>query len=557
MSRIIPILILITAAAGPEFARAKHVALKATTLGNVEAPVGGTLYRSLAAEPETFNPLNSTSVYSGPPVGAATESLLGMNPETYEMEPGLADGYDVSADFLTYRLTVNPLAHFSDGTPVTAEDVQFSLTYMQDPAFQAANKMPYYEGIKSVTVQGPRTVEVKMKRRYFQNLEIVGGAPILPKHVYADPKTKFPKHPIFGSGPYKVDQYNRGQNIIMTRDPNYWGRDLPSAKGSNKFDRLSFRFVKDEGLRFEMLKRGQIDYLDDVSAEAFETRAVGEPFGTKVKKMQIEDSAPQPWGFVAWNYRDPEDLTKPHPILADRDVRHALSLLLNRKLLIDKFMFGKEVEARGPALARSPMLDSDIKPVEYDFKAARTLLKQAGWEDRDQDGVLEKTIDGRKRELKITLLLARREIEKYMTIYKEDLRKAGIILDIKLIEWSTFVKVIGEHKFDAITLRWSGGGKESDLKQVWHSESAKNGGSNFISYANARVDKAIDQARGEMDTAKRMALWRQATRLIVEDHAYTYLFNPKYDLFLINDRIGFDRARYEYGGGLGQYWVKK
>lgn len=126
-------------------------------------------------------------------------------------------------------------------------------------------------------------------------------------------------------------------------------------------------------------------------------------------------------------------------------------------------------------------------------------------------------------------------------------------MEIKLIEWNTFTKLLEEQKFDAVTLSWGGGSPEDDLKQIWHSESARMGGSNFISYANKEVDAAIDGARAEMDPAKRAKLWQKAVRLIANDAPYTFLFNPKYDLFFLNSKVGFDKPTYTYYYSY-EYW---
>ena len=539
-------------------AHAKPATMKATVLGNPDAPVGGTFYRNFQVEPESFNPLNSVSGYARETVGYVNETLLGMNPDTYEFEPGLAESYEVSKDFLTFTFHLNKAAHFSDGKPVTSADVKFSIDYVKNPAYQAAHLIPYYDAVAEVTAPDEQTVVVRMKTKYYRNLETIGaGSPIFPKHIYEDPKAKFPIAPLFGSGAYKVETYNRGQNLVLVRDKNWWGLANPTWKGSAKFERVNFRFIKDESLQLEMMKKGQIDYLEDVRAESYETRAVGEAFGTTIKKMAVVDRIPKAWGFIGWNYVNPEKPGTPHPILADKDVRAALAMLLNRKLLIEKFMYGKEVEGLGPAEFNSTQLPPDAKPVAFNPQQAKVLLKRAGWDDHDKDGILDKIVNGQKVDFHISLLFANRDVEKYYTIYKEDLRKAGIALELKLVEWSTFTKLLDEQKFDGIAMRWGGGGKESDMKQIWHSESARGGGSNFISYKNTQVDKYIEQARVEMNEKKRMALWQKASRLIIDDHAYTYLFSPKFDLFLVNQRIGFVKPRYTFSSGVGLWWVKK
>ena len=109
-------------------------------------------------------------------------------------------------------------AKFSDGSPVTAEDVKFSIDLDKDPAFKAASRLPYYQEVESVAAVDPTTVKIKMKKRYYLNLMVLasgGYTPILSKKFYGDPNKKFGDNPLFGSGPYKVEAYNRGKNIIL------------------------------------------------------------------------------------------------------------------------------------------------------------------------------------------------------------------------------------------------------------------------------------------------------------------------------------------------------
>jgi peptide/nickel transport system substrate-binding protein/microcin C transport system substrate-binding protein len=187
-----------------------------------------------------------------------------------------------------------------------------------------------------------------------------------------------------------------------------------------------------------------------------------------------------------------------------------------------------------------------VKAIEFSPDKAKALLTKAGWADKDKNGVLEKVIDGKPAEFRFTLMLPTREVEKYFTIYKEDLRKAGIDMEIKQIEWNTFSRLLEEQKFEAVAMAWSGGSVESDLKQIWHSDSARAGGSNFIAYSNKKVDQLIDQARGEMNEKKRLKYWQDAVRLIANDAPYVFMFNPKYDIYLLNKRIGFDKPTYTY-----------
>jgi len=522
--------------------------MKITPLGKPDAEVKGVVTRNLLSEPESLNPMNAQDGYSRDVYEYAMEGLLRVNPETYQYEPELAERYEVSKDSLTYTFYLDKAAKWQDGQPVTSADVKFSIEAVRDPKYQASHRMPYFEDVESIETPDAHTVKIKMKKKYFKNLMVLGTEgfnPILPKHQYEDPKKKFAVAPIVGSGPYKVEAYNRGKNLMLVRDPNHWAKDKPGFNSQAKFERVNFRFIKEENLQIEMVKKGQIDFVEPVRPESFEKKAVGAPFGTTVKKIQAENKRPKNYGFIAWNFKN--------PLFADKDTRIALSHLFNRKTLIEKFMFDKVVEGIGPVYYKSDFMPPGMKPIPFDPAKAKQLLAKAGWTDKDKNGILEKTIDGQTKEFKFSLLLPNRDVEKYFTMYKQDLEKAGIRMDIKLIEWNTFTKLLEEQRFDAVTLSWGGGSVEDDLKQIWHSESARMGGSNFNSYSNKEVDKYIDQAREEMNDAKRKALWQKAVRLIIEDAPYTFLFNPKYDLFLLSNRVGYDKPTYAYAFSY-HYW---
>ena len=500
------------------FATAAVPPMKITPLGKPDAPVEGTFYRAISAEPENFNPIASSEYASRQVYEYAVEGLLWLNPETYEFEPQLAESYEVSKDNLTYTFKINKNAHFSDGKAVTSEDVKWSVEAVRDPAFQASSRMPYYEDVEAIETPDPLTVIFKMKKKYFKNLEVIatqGFTPILPKHIMGDPKKKYEVSSIYGSGPYKVQAYNRGKNIILERDEKWWGKDQPNLKAMGKFKTITFRFIKEENLEIEMVKKGDVDYMWPIQIENYEKKATGEPFGTKIKKIQAENKIPKRYGFIGWNQKN--------PLFKDKETRLALSHLFNRKKLIEKFMYDKAVEGRAPVYYKSPFLPADVKPIDYSTDKAKAMLKKAGWADADKNGILEKTIDGQTKEFRFALLLPNRDVEKYFTMYKEDLKTAGIDMEIKLIEWNTFAKLLDEQKFDAVTLAWAGGSPEDDLKQIWHSDSARLGGSNFISYSNKEVDKYIDSAREEMNKEKRKVLWQKAVRLIARlDVAATF-----------------------------------
>lgn len=523
-----------------------HATKKQPVIGKADAPSGGTFYQVMAAEPETLNPITSQDTYGSMIEGSVLDGLLWLNSDTYEWEPGLAEKWDVSKDGLTFTFFLRKDVKFHDGKPLTAEDVKFSFDYIQDDKFKAVHKRPYYENFSGVEIVDPYTVKFKAKEKYFNNLNVIasgGFMPILPKHVYGDPSAKVNKIMV-GSGPYKLDKYDKAKGITLKRNKDWWGNAV--YPGAHKFDELYYRFVKDENTRLEMIKKGQIDF-DAITPEAFTKKAVGDPWGKTALTKKVENLSPKSYGYVAWNLLN--------PIFKDRNVRVALGMLMNRELMNQKFRYGMSEPATGPWYKQNPYANKDTKPLPYDPKKAGELLAKAGWKDEDKNGVLEKTIDGKKVEFSFSLLLGNRDNEKYMTMYKEDLKKAGINMDIKNVEFNSLLKAVDEKKFEALLLGWTGGSVDYDPKQIWHTDSMKQGGSNFISYSNKEVDKLIDKARQELDKNKRIKILNKVYQLIADDAPYAFLFNEKYVLYAHTSRMQMEKPTYKYDVGTSYWWI--
>lgn len=517
-----------------------------TQLGKADAPTGGTFYQVMAAEPETLNPITSQDNYGSLIEAVCLDGLLWLNPDTYEWEPGLAEKWEVSKDGLSYTFYLRKDVKFHDGQPLTAEDVKFSFDHIQDDRFKAVHRRPYFENFSGVTVIDPHTVKFSVKEKYFNNLNVISSVafmPILPKHIYGDPKAKVNKI-MLGSGPYMLDKYDKAKGISLKRNKEWWGNKV--YPGVFKFDEIYFRFVKDENTRLEMIKKGQIDF-DVISPEAFTKKAVGDPWGKTVFTAKVENLQPKSYGYVAWNFLN--------PLFKDRDVRLALAMLMNREEMNKKFRYGMSELATGPWYKQNPYANKDTKPILFNPKKAGELLAKAGWKDEDKNGVLEKMIDGKKVEFNFTLLLGNRDNERYMTMYREDLKKAGINMEIKNVEFNSLIKAVDEKKFEALLLGWTAGSVDLDPKQIWHTDSARSGGSNFISYSNKEVDKLIDKARQELDKKARAKILSKVYQLIADDAPYVFLFNEKYVLYAHTARMKMEKPTYNYDVGINYWWI--
>jgi peptide/nickel transport system substrate-binding protein/microcin C transport system substrate-binding protein len=478
------------------------------------------------------------------------EAMLTRDVETYAWKPRLAERWEISKDNKVFTFFLRKNALFHDGKPVTAEDVKFSFDAIFDPAYQAAHSRPYYEGIAKVEVVDPYTVKVTAKDTYFKNFDTIAGMmPIIPKHVYGDvAKSKKMTRTIVGTGPYMLEKFDRGNLITLKKFDKWYGNEDKEWKGAYNFDKINLRFYKDETMIIERAKKGDLDYTP-LRTESYMKKTEGAPWGKTVLKFKIENSAPKTYGFIGWNFR--------RELFQDRNVRVALAHLMNREEMNKKFRYGMADLATGPTYLKSEFASQAVKPFLYDPKTAQELLTKAGWKDADKDGVLEKTVNGKKQDFRFTLIHPNKDNEKYWTMYKEDLKKAGIEMEIKYLEWNSFLKLLDEGNFDAVSLAWGGGDITWDPKQIWHSSSAVPGGSNFINYKNPEVDKAIDEARQTVDEGKRNKLLKTVYEKIAYDAPYVFLFNDKYDFYARSAKIGAPADTFKYDVGIDYWWTKQ
>lgn len=501
-----------------------------------------TFYIEFSAEPTTFNPITSKDVYSSELQAYVLDSLLIRNIDTYKLELALAERYEIGPKEKYYTFYLRKGLQFHDGKPLTAQDVKFSFDAIMDDAFKAVHQRPYYENIKSVEVVSPLVVRFHIKKQYFQNLNIIGSMSIIPKHFYKDPKKKLNKV-ILGSGPYILGKYDKGRSIVLKKNKKWWGHKTKYLAKAFSFKRIFIRIIRDESLRFESLKKGKIDFVS-LTPEQLVKKTKGKPWGTKVFAKKVTNKSAKGYGFIGWNLLNKKFKSK--------KVRQAMVHLMNRKLMNKKFKHNMSTLATGPWYIQSDYAAPQVRAIAFDPKKAAQLLKDAGWVDSNKDGILDKKINGKLTPFSFTLLFASASHEKYLTIYKEDLKKEGINVILKQIEWNSFVKALDEKKFEAVVLAWLGS-IEIDPKQVWHSSSSKNGGSNFISYSNKQVDKLINKGRLISDRKQRIKVFRKVFQIIADDAPYAFMFNNKYALYGHSNRTKIQKPTYKYAVGT-DFW---
>lgn len=501
---------------------------------------------NIGGEPTTLSPLSSSDTYSQGVHSYVFETLLDRDIKTYEWKPALATEWTISPDKRVFEYKIREGVKWHDGKEFTAEDVKYSYDVMFTDDWKAVQVRPYYESIKSVEVLDKYRIRFTVKDDYFQNFDVCSTLTILPKHFYTNPDNKKEfNRKLIGTGPYLLSKYDKGQKIIMVQNPDWWGRGVEEEKKTNLIKKINLRLVQDENVALELLKKGDIDFMG-FRPEAFVKKTTGDVWEKKITKVKTENKTPKGYSFIGFNLK--------HPILKDREVRKALSLLFNRPMMLDKFEFNLSEFATGPIYVQSDYASSNVRPIPFDPNEALKVLTNAGWKDTDKDGLLDKVINGKKTPLSITIMEPSLDIIKYLTVFKEDASKVGVEINIKNIEWNSFVKLLDEKNFEAVRLAWGGGSVEWDPKQIWHSSSIAGASSNFISYSNPQVDKLIDEARTLYDRDKRIVLLQKVHELISSDYPYIWWFNSRYTLYGHSKRVVKPAETYTYGVGQS-YWT--
>jgi len=492
---------------------------------------GDWLVQSFAVNLKSLTPFISEDAYSSEVQGFVFETLLTRNPETLEWEGLLAEDWTASEDGLTFNFKMRPGLNFSDGKPLTAEDVAFSYRFIMTEAIQAPRERAYYKKIESVKVLGPLEVEFQFVEPYFNALSLAGGLPVLPKHFY-EPFLEKPndfnqsKGLLLGSGPYRLQDpvsWSPDKGMVeLLKNPRYWGPVQPT------FNRLIWRIIENDSARLTTFRNGEIDTY---SARPREFQRLTKDASLTEKAEYWEYMSPVAgYSYIGWNQqRNNEDTW-----FSDTRVRQAMTYLLDRERIVDEIYLGYGEVAISPFNPRSKQHDTSLIARAYDLEKGKALLAEAGFADRDGDGLLEDA-SGRPFEFELVYFQGNDDTSRMVLFLRDQLARAGIKLEPKPTEWSVMIDLLKKRDFDAITLGWTSG-LETDLYQMFHSSQIEGGGNNFVGYKNLVFDALVDEARATVDEETRMPLWMQAERHLFEDQPYTFLMRRK-SLVFIDRRI--------------------
>lgn len=482
---------------------------------NYPPEIGGTLINAMSAEPSGLISMIAGESASSAITANIFNSLLKYD-RNLELEGDLVKSWDISPDQKTITFKLKPNLKWADGAPLTSADVLFTWRAVTDEKTAS----PYasdFQLVKQAETPDPLTFRVTYAQTYAPALDSWAGLQILPKHLLQGKDlhtTAFARNPV-GSHYYKLDSWTHGENLKLSRNQN-------SVLGQARIDKLITRIIPDNSAQFLELMAGNIDYM---GLDPIKYSRIIPARPELQQKLALYKELGNSYTYMGFNLK--------HKPFDDVRVRRAINYAIDKQEIIDGVYLGLGINIASPYKPGTRWSNPALAPYPYDPAKARTLLQEAGFKDTDGDGILER--DGKPFAFEI-ITNQNKEREKSAVLIQRRLKDVGIDVKIRAIEWASFIsRFIKTGDFDVVVLGW-GLGLDPDQYNIWHSSQQAPGQFNFIGYKNPAVDQLLEQGRQELNPDKRMKIYHEFARILLEDSPIVYL-SAGYGLTAIHQRV--------------------
>jgi len=513
---------------------------------------------------DKLNPVTSTSAYATYAEGKIFGQLLDIDPDSFNLFGQLAKGRPEiklieEGEYkggMTLTFEIRPEAAWDNGSPITADDVIFTLKAMKNPQVDDEQAKPSVEFINDIVVDAAnnRKFTYMCKGRFFKSEADGGGFAVLPEYVYDAKKVmrKFSlkdlnnpetlatlksnpdiisfakdfnsekysrdKGAVVGSGAYELDQWITGQRVILKRKQNWWGDKLKTVNRDfvNHPDKIIYEVITDVNASTAALKGEKIDVLSGIKAKDYLELSRDKRMLEKYNFYKPQQLA---FSYVGLNMRNPK--------LSDVKVRRALAYCVDVDKIIEKIAYCMSTRVVGPISPSKPYYDKDLKLIPFDIAKASKLLDEAGWKDTDGDGIRDKVVNGQKVKLSLEIKYPSGSdvVEKIATLFAENCKKAGVEVTQTQREWTVFLQEVKQHNFEMDFGSWISAPTLDDPKQIW-STSSYDGGSNYVGFGDQKSDEVIEKLRNEQDEAKRFQLYQQFQQMVYDAQPYIFFYSP-------------------------------
>lgn len=479
---------------------------------------GGTIRLNGAQPPKSFNAYVDNNNYSTMVFDLLYGKLLGMNAQTSELEPSLARRWSVSDDGRAFTFVLDERAKWSDGAPVTAEDVRWTFDAVMDPKSATGPWKSMLGFFDSPEVVDGRTVRFRKKGdspRDWRDILNCAMFWILPKHAFAG--QDFNKLNLVNAvvgGAYVIARAEPQVETELRRHGTWWCQDLPQCRGTMNFDRILVRYFVDNENAFEALKKRKIDVYPVYSARIYAEETKGAAFQHNwLLKRNVRNQAPIGFQGFAMNMR--------RPPFDDLRVRKAMAALLDRETMNRTMMNGAYF------LLNSYYTDlyDERHPCRnemhtYDPEKAARLLEEAGWTKDPADGKLKKA----GRPFAFTFLSRGTTEDKFLALFDQALKAQGIAMTIVRKDFASWMRDMDEFAYDMTWAAWGAGTVKYPELSWLGAEADRKGSNNITGFKSAEVDRLIAEEKGFDDAAKRLDVYRKIDALVAAEVPYVLLW---------------------------------
>lgn len=465
---------------------------------------GDSLVEGTIGEASTLIPILASDASSHAVAGQVYNGLVKYD-KNLNIVGDLAESFEISADGLTITFHLRRGVKWHDGAPFSARDVLYTYRVTIDPKTPTAYAEDFKQ-VRSISTPDDHTVRVNYAVPFAPALAS-WGMNILPAHLLEGKditKSPLARKPV-GTGPYRFKEWLSGQKIVLDANSDYF-------EGRPYIDRFIYRIIPDSSTMYMELKAGAIDLMN-LTPVQYSRQTDNRNFTSHFNKYRYPSSG---YLYMGYNLR--------HPLFGDKRIRQAMTAAINKDELIQGVLFGMGQKSHGPIVPGRWAYNPGIRDIGYDPKHSAELLAEAGWREKNSDGILVK--DGKP--FKFTILTNQGNQQRLMSaqIIQQRLRQVGVDVRIRIVEWATFLKeFIDKGNFEVVMLGWNIS-QDPDMYDIWHSSKTKPGELNFIGYKNAEVDRLLVEGRNTFDVAERKKAYFRIQEILADEQPYTFLYVP-------------------------------
>lgn len=513
------------------------------------------------SEPDNMHPTNGKSNPRRVIMDYTQRFLIAADMTKLTLRPDLAKAMPtVSPDGLSYSWELRDEPTWDDGSPLTSEDVEFTIKANICPQTNNPHAKPYFDFIKGFVKDpaNPKKFTIVMSEKYIQNIGVFGDVPVMQRSFF-DPKNVLghytidqiaedafatASHPdmekwaadyndakygrdlkmLNGLGAYQITAWEPKERIELTKKPNHWTSKIqnPDMYDAAYPEKIIFKInTDDNSLALEFGKQ-VVDVSTWISTSGLVSLQKDANFNRNYHSAFVQNFDYQ---YIGMNLKAKSK--NRIPFFDDKKVRKAMALLVPIDKINQAYLEGKAIRMTSiTPPAKVAVYNTDLKPIPFDIEKAKALLDEAGWKDTDGDNIRDKMIDGKKTQFSFELLsmTGNPVVASIMKELEETMLKAGVKCNPRQIEFGTFYETLSNHDFDMYMAAFSSPFVAEDYKQVWHSSSWSNNGSNFVGFGTPQTDALIDSIRVTLDDAARIPMEKRLQALVYEEQPWIFMF---------------------------------